>query len=79
MRKVIDIIETVEDYPIRDTRYVVGKVEDNQYFFAWGWEYSYADELPEQEDNDGENGFSYFDTKEIALSAMKEAVEARQM
>lgn len=74
--QIIEIIKRHEDYPIRDESYLVGRVEDCRYFFAWGPEYPYTNELPAADVLDGESGISYHATADEALEAMKEAVEA---
>jgi len=74
--KVIETIERREDYPVRDEAYLVGKAEDGRYFFTWGSEYPYADEVPDRDILDGESGISFHATAEEALEAMQKAIEA---
>ena len=74
--KVIETIERREDYPFRDEAYLVGRVEDGRYFFAWGPEYPYADEVPADDIPDGESGISFHDKLDEALEAMEAAVKA---
>lgn len=73
--KVTDLIKTRYDAPINGEAYVVGKTENEKYFFAWGWEYPYDDEVPSFDIPDGENGIQYFNTEREALKEMKETLE----
>lgn len=73
--KVTDLIKTRYDAPINGEAYVVGKTENGKYFFAWGWEYPYDDEVPSFDIPDGENGIQYFNTEREALKEMKETLE----
>ena len=80
--KTVQIVETIErreDYPVRDESYLVGRVEDGRYFFAWGPEYPYREEVPAEDISDGESGISYHTTVDEALEAMQAAVEAVEM
>lgn len=74
--KVVEVIECREDYPVRDEAYLVGKAEDGRYFFAWGPEHPYADEVPDRDILGGESGISFHATAEEALKAMQKAIEA---
>ncbi|WP_348658938.1 hypothetical protein [Heyndrickxia faecalis] len=74
--KVEEIIEMRDNFPTDGEAYTVGKAENGKYFFAWGWEYPYADEVPGYNIPDGENGISWHATEKQAISEMKEAVEA---
>lgn len=76
MKKVVEIIEFKENFPVDGEAYTVGKVEDGRFFFAWGSEYPYSEEIPGVEIPDGEGGISYHPTKEEAMKAFSEAVEA---
>lgn len=74
--KVVEVIERREDYPVRDEAYLVGKADDGRYFFAWGPEYPYADEVPSRDILDGESGISFHASEDEALEAMQKAIEA---
>lgn len=75
--KVEEVIEMKENFPIDGEAYAVGKA-NNLYFFAWGPEYPYADEVPSYEVTDGASGIKWHNTKKEALAAMNEAVEAAE-
>ena len=72
-----NIIIMKEDFPIDGEAYVVGE-KMGRYFFAWGPEYPYVDELPSDDITRGESGIEWFDTEEDALQAYLDAVEAVQ-
>ncbi|MGG3706938.1 hypothetical protein [Heyndrickxia coagulans] len=74
--KVVEIVEMRDNFPNDGEAYTVGKAENGKYFFAWGWEYPYADEVPGYNIPDGENGISWHATEKQAISEMKESVEA---
>ena len=74
--KAIETIEMKENFPVDGESYLVGKGENGKYFFAWGPEIPYSDEVPAEDISDGESGISWYQTKDEALNAMKEAVEA---
>lgn len=76
--KVEEVIEMKENLPVDGEAYAVGKAENGKFFFAWGSEYPYADEVPSYDIPDGECGIKWFDSKNEALAAMNEAVEARE-
>lgn len=76
--KVENILELKENYPVDGESYAVGKAND-LYFFAWGSEYPYANEVPAYEIPDGESGIKWYSTKKEALADMNEAVEARKI
>jgi len=76
MAKVVEVIARRDDFPIDGEAYVVGKVDDGRYFFAWGPEYPFADEVPAHDVTDGESGLSYHETEEEAREAMLAAVDA---
>ena len=73
--RIVETIKRREDYPVRDEAYLVGRVEDGRYFYAWG-SYPYTEELPAADVFDGESGVSFHTSAEEALSAMQAAVEA---
>lgn len=75
--KVENILELKENYPVDGESYAVGKAND-LYFFAWGPEYPYADVVPCYEVPDGASGIKWYNTKNEALTAMNEAVEAME-
>lgn len=74
--KVEEIIERRDNFPNDGEAYVVGKAENGKYFFAWGWEYPYADEVPGYNIQGGENGISWHNTEKQAMAELQEAVEA---
>ncbi|MCB5935641.1 hypothetical protein LI012_12730 [Caldibacillus thermoamylovorans] len=76
--KVEDVIEMKENFPIDGEAYVIGKGENGKFFFAWGSEVPYVDEVPLYDVPNGECGIKWFGSKNEALAAMNEAVEARE-
>lgn len=74
--KVSEIIDSRENFPVDGESYIVGRGENGRYFFAWGPEIPYSEEVPAEDISDGESGISWHQTKDEALAAMKEAVEA---
>ncbi|MEG6533706.1 hypothetical protein V6C20_09260 [Caldibacillus thermoamylovorans] len=74
--KVETILEMKENFPNDGEAYAVGKA-NNLYFYAWGPEYPYADNVPSYDIPDGDSGISWHNTKKEALATMNEAVEAR--
>lgn len=74
--KVEDVIEMKENFPTDGEAYAVGKAENGKYFFTWGPEYPYANEVQAYEIPDGESGIKWYNTKKEALTGMNEAVEA---
>lgn len=72
----VKTIEIREDFPNRDEAYALLRGEDGRVAFAWGWKYPFADELPEEENPDGANGFKWYETEESARAAMNRVVEA---
>ena len=73
--EVVEIFETKENFPNDGEAYTVGKA-NGKYFFAWGTEFPYADEVPSFDIPEGDSGISWHKTKKQALAAMNEAVEA---
>lgn len=73
--KVENILELKENYPVDGEAYAVGTA-NNLYFYSWGSEYPYADEVPSYDILDGGSGIKWYSTKKAALNAMNEAVEA---
>lgn len=74
--KVEEVIEMKENFPVDGEAYAVGKAENGKYFFAWGPEFPYANEVPAYEIPDGESGIKWYSTKKEALADMNESVEA---
>lgn len=68
------IIKTV-NFPIDGEAYVVGE-QMGRYFFAWGPEYPFADELPEEDITNGESGIEWFETRKEAYQKYLEAIDA---
>lgn len=73
--KVETTLEMKENFPVDGESYAVGKAND-LYFFAWGPEFPYANEVPAYEIPDGESGIKWYSTKKEAITTMNEAVEA---
>lgn len=71
--KVDEIIEVRDNFPNDGEAYVVGKAENGKYFFAWGWEYPYATEIPGYNIPDGESGISWHATEKQAMAEMLSA------
>lgn len=76
MAKVVEVNARRDDFPIDGEAYVVGKVDDGRYFFAWGPEYPFADEVPAHDVTDGESGIRYHETEEATRKEMLEAIRA---
>ena len=76
MAKVIEVLEMKEDYPVIDEAYTVGKADDGRYFFTWGPDLPYQDEVPAWNIPDGESGISWRESEEGARVAMQVAIEA---
>lgn len=74
--KVEKTIERRDNFPNDGEAYTVGKAENGKYFFAWGPEYPYADEVPGYNIPDGESGISWHATEKQAMAEMQETVEA---
>lgn len=70
-----NIIIKKENFPIDGEAYVVGE-QMGRYFFAWGPEYPFADELPEKDVTNGESGIKWFEKEEEALQEYLDAVDA---
>ncbi|MED4962959.1 hypothetical protein [Heyndrickxia coagulans] len=73
---VESVIEMRGNFPNDGEAYTVGKAENGKYFFAWGPEYPYADEVPGYNIPDGESGISWHATEKQAMAEMQETVEA---
>ena len=73
--RIAEELERRDDFPIDGEAYVVGRVEDGRYYFAWGPKYPYAEELPDRSITAGESGISYHKTEAEAREAMRQAVE----
>lgn len=74
--KIINEIERRDNFPVDGEAYVVGQAEDGRYYFAWGPDYPYAEELPDRDISAGESGISYHKTEAEAREAMRQAIEA---
>lgn len=72
---MINIIERKENFPVDGEAYIVGELA-GKYFFAWGSTFPFADELPETDITDGENGVQWYETKKEALQEYLDAVDA---
>ena len=64
-----------DNFPVDGEAYLVGQ-KNEKFFFAWGSEYPYSDELPIDDVTDGESGIEWFKTEEEAIQAYLEAVES---
>ena len=73
--RVDEVIEIRENFPNDGEAYAVGKA-NGKYFFAWGSEYPFADEVPSFNIPDGESGIEWHESKKSAFAAMEEAVKA---
>lgn len=71
-----EIIEFKNNFPNDGEAYAVGKAENGKYFFAWGWEYPFAEEVPDYNIPDGENGINWHNTEKEALADMEDAIDA---
>lgn len=74
--KVEKTIEMRDNFPNDGEAYTVGKAENGKYFFAWGPEYPYSEEVPGYNIPDGESGISWHATEKQAMAELQEAVEA---
>ena len=70
-----NIIKRKENFPIDGEAYVVGE-QMGRYFFAWGPDFPFADELPEENITDGESGIQWYETEEEALQEYLDAIDA---
>ena len=73
--RVDKVIEIRENFPNDGEAYAVGKA-NGKYFFAWGAEYPFADEVPSFNISDGESGIEWHESKESAFDAMENAIKA---
>jgi len=74
--KVEKVIEFKENFPIDGEAYIVGKAENGKYFFAWGPEFPYMEEVPAENVPDGDSGIEWYETEKEAISEMEEVAEA---
>lgn len=74
--EVVEIFEMKDDFPIDGEAYTVGQAENGQYFFAWGPEYPFSEEVPGYDIPDGESGVQWYETKEEALQEYLDAIDA---
>lgn len=74
--RVVNIFNRREDFPMVDEAYVIGKGENGRFFFAWGPEYPYQEELPVWDIKDGESGISWHEREEGAQEDMQDAIDA---
>src|SRR5690606_40419431 len=72
---VDEILDFRENFPNDGEAYAVGKA-NGKYFFAWGAEYPFADEVPSFNISDGESGIEWHESKESAFDAMENAIKA---
>ena len=56
--------------------HVLGLTEDNKYFFAWGSEILYSEEIPNENILDGANGIEFFNTLEEAENRFNITINA---
>ena len=74
--KVEKVIEMWDNFPITGEAFIVGKAENGKYFFAWGPEIPYDEEVPAENISEGESGISWHETEKEAMEEMKEAAES---
>ena len=72
---MINVIKRKENFPVDGEAYVVGELM-GRYFFAWGPEYPFADELPTEDVTNGESGIKWYETKEEAIQEYLDAIDA---
>ena len=72
---MINVIKRKENFPVDGEAYVVGE-KMGRYFFAWGPEYPFADELPAEDVTNGESGIKWYETKEEAIQEYLDAIDA---
>src|SRR5690606_8687045 len=73
--RVDKVIAIRENFPNDGEAYAVGKA-NGKYFFDWGAEYPFADEVPSFNISDGESGIEWHESKESAFDAMENAIKA---
>lgn len=76
MIKIKKVVEIKENFPLDGERYIVGLGENGKYFFAWGPEIPYEDEVPSYDISEGESGIEWFATEKQASAAMNAAAGA---
>lgn len=72
---MFNIIKRKENFPVDGEAYVVGELM-GRYFFTWGPEYPFADELPAEDVTNGESGIKWYETKEEAIQEYLDAIDA---
>lgn len=70
-----NIIIKKENFPTDGEAYVVGE-QMGRYFFAWGPEYPFADEPPEEDITNGESGIEWFESGKEAYQKYLDAIDA---
>ena len=71
---VDEILDLRDNFPNDGEAYAVGKANE-KYFFAWGSEYPFANEVPSFNIHDGESGIEWHESKESAFDAMENTIK----
>jgi hypothetical protein len=74
--RIKEEIKRLDNFPIDGESYILGLAEDNRYFFAWGSEIPYSEEIPNENILDGENGIEFFNTLEEAENRFNITIDA---
>ena len=74
--RIKEEIKRLDNFPIDGESYILGLAEDNRYFFAWGSEIPYSEEIHNENILDGENGIEFFNTLEEAESRFNITIDA---
>lgn len=76
--QVVEEMEIRYDYPTIEEAYRVGRAENGRYFFAWGPDLPYQDEIPVWNIPNGEGGTTWHDMEEEARAEMQDAIDANE-
>lgn len=76
MIKIKEVVEIKDNFPVDGEAYIVGIGENGKYFFAWGPEIPYEDEVPSYDIPEGESGIEWFATEKQASATMNAAADA---
>lgn len=74
--RIKEEIKRLDDFPVDGESYVLGIAENNEYFFAWGSEIPYTEEIPNENILDGANGIKFFNTLEEAENEFNITINA---
>lgn len=58
---------------IKGKTYAIGE-QAGRYFFAWGFDFPFTDELPEEDISNEKNGIKWFEAREKAFQAYLDAI-----